>query len=64
MLNCNELIQTEFERSCGSVSFRQKIEDVYEVDDRSGNPWAQFHQHSTYSFYARRSQKRKKTLMT
>jgi len=24
----------------------------------------QFHQHPTYSFYARRSQKRKKTLMT
>jgi len=26
--------------------------------------WAQFHQHSTYSFYACRSQKHKKTLMT
>jgi len=26
--------------------------------------WTQFHQHSTYSFYARRSQKRKKILMT
>jgi len=29
------------------------------------NPtWVQFHQHSTYSFYPRRSQKRKKILMT
>ncbi len=27
-------------------------------------PWAQFHQHSTYNFYARKSQKHKKTLMT
>jgi hypothetical protein len=26
--------------------------------------WAQFHQRSTYSFYAPRSQKCKKTLMT
>jgi len=32
---------------------------VGEVD-----PWAQFHQCSMYSLYARRSQKRKKTLMT
>ncbi len=31
---------------------------------RYTSSWAQFHQRSTYSFYARRSRKRKKILMT
>jgi len=43
----------------GSVWAKGAYKNVGEID-----PWAQFHQRSTYSFYTRRSQKRKKILTT
>ncbi len=43
----------------GSSCVNADCKHVEKID-----PWAQFHQRSTHRFYARRSQKHKKTLMT
>jgi len=44
---------------CLICAFGICLKNVDEIDS-----WAQFHQHSTYSFYGRRSQKHKKILTT